>query len=275
MPDYYAILGVGKTADDKEIKSAFRKLAMKWHPDKNPGNAEAEKKFKEINEAYETLKDPNKRAEYDNPRPQFDFRSNGGFDRQHFGFGNPFDDPFFEELLRNVNRRQTPKNKDVHIRYNVTLEESFLGKEVDLNYTVNGTSKSVHVSIPKSIFDGAKIRFTGQGETNIPNIPPGDLYIIINVLSHDRFIRQHDAVITSLTIDFIDAILGTNKQLKCIDGSEIDVRVPAGLIPGNHLKVAEKGFYHGDKRGPMLVEIVFTQPTLTEDQLKLLATLKN
>lgn len=283
---HYELLGVKNTADEKELKSAFRRLAMQYHPDKNPGDASAEKKFKEINEAYETLKDPDKRAAYDYSlrgpqRTHTDFNPRTDWDdlfakkRQYGNFGADYE---FEELLRRAQARAhaPSRNKDTLLKYTVTLEEVFTGKEVELRYTTSRGQKTVKVVIPRSIRDGERVRYSGKGDDSVAGVPPGDLYVAVSVAPNDRFIRSDYTISTSVTVDFIDAMIGTYKRIPCIDGSEINLRINAGLNPGSAIKVPEKGLWKDNgERAPMMVEVVMVQPKLNNAQYELLAKLKN
>lgn len=289
MSSPYEVLGVQNTADDAEIKAAFRKLAKKWHPDVNQGNPSAEIKFKEINEAYETLKDPQKRAAYDYMSKPRSGAAAGGFYTQsdwdrRSQYGRATNDAF-EEMLREAARRNngyqsyqshTLKNKDTILNYSISFEESFTGKEVELRYNVGGKSKTTKVTIPKSVNNGAKIRFAGQGDDTLKDVPAGDLFVIINIKDDPRFVRNDSTVSTTIYIDFIDAMLGTTKRVPCIDGSEINLRVYGGMNPGSSIKVPEKGFYDAyGKRGPMMVEVVMEQPKLNPEQLAALAKIRD
>lgn len=280
---HYETLGVSKTADESEIKKAFRALAMKFHPDKNPGNSSAEKKFKEINEAYEILKDPQKRAAYDyenTVRKNQSWSNAPNWDdtfSKRRQYGNFSDDEILNEILRRARQNQPPaRNKDTILRYTASLEDVFTGKEVELRYsTAKNPGKTIKINIPRSIVDGTKIRYAGMGDDTYANAPPGDLYVVISIAPNDRFIRNGDTLTTSVTIDFIDAILGVNKRIPCIDGSEINLRIHAGMAPSSHIRVPEKGLWsHQGTRGSMLVEVVMEQPTLNDAQRELLRKVK-
>jgi DnaJ-class molecular chaperone len=283
MRSPYDILGVTKTSTDAEIKQAYHRLAKKYHPDINKDDKSAADKFKEISSAYDLIKDADKRLAYET--------QNAGWSHQGFAGGSQSSDPFVDALRRARQYRQddnwyeevlraqkaSRKNKDTLIRYTVTLEEAFRGKDVEIKYsTESRKDRTVKVKIPRSIRDGAKIRYAGMGDDSIPGVPAGDLYIVVSIAPNSVFVRNNETISTSITIDFIDAILGKNVRVPTIDGAEINLRIHAGLNPGSHVKVPEMGMYNEfGRRGPMLVEVVMVQPKLTEAQYELLAKLKN
>lgn len=281
---HYETLGVSKTASADEIKKAFRTKAKQFHPDLNPNDAKAAEQFRRVNEAYEVLKDSTKRAEYDtvSERPKFrdPFGSRTAWDdglrRQY----SNVDNDLFEELLRRTRdhqARQQQKNKDTILKYTMQLEDIYTGKEVELRYSTSRVpNKTIKVSIPKSTRDGAKIRYAGMGDDSNPNAAPGDLYVVITIAPNARFIRNDADISTSVTIDFIEAMLGVNKRIPCIDGSEINLRIHAGMNPGQSIKVPEKGLWNEyGRRGNMMVEVVLQQPKLNNAQYELLAKLKD
>lgn len=284
---HYDTLGVSKTADADEIKKAFRAKAKQFHPDLNPDDASAAEKFRQVNEAYDVLKDDAKRAEYDRMgsgpkfRDHFNPRSHHNWDdglrRQY----SNVDSDLFEELLRRTAQHQARqnqvKNKDTILKYTMQLEDIFTGKEVELRYSTSRVpNKTIKVSVPKSTRDGAKIRYAGMGDDSNPNAAPGDLYVVITIAPNARFVRNDADISTSVTIDFIDAMLGVNKRVPCIDGSEINLRIHAGMNPGQSIKVPEKGLWNEyGRRGNMMVEVVLQQPKLNNAQYELLAKLKD
>lgn len=275
MKDFYAILGVSNTADDATIKSAYRKLAKEFHPDtnKDPG---AEAKFKEINEAYETLKDKNKRAEYDamrlGPRgPQFTWHTNpnmgGGF---HHSSNIDLD-----EILRDIRRGrgypEDARNRDIILSYTITLEEAFTGKDADISYTLPGKEpQSIQFKIPAGIQDGLKLRFQGKGDDSMAGIKAGDLYVKISVAPHQQFVRMGYHLVTSTVIDYMDAMLGAEREIPTIEGGKINMRVPAGIQPGQSLRAAGKGMPVNGQRGDMMVEVIFQPSKLNEEQRALI-----
>jgi DnaJ-class molecular chaperone len=278
MNDFYEILGVPETASDDEIKSAFRKLAKTHHPDLNPGNKESEAKFKEINQAYQTLSDTKKKAEYDQ------IRKYGGIDSRMNGFsGNPHEFHFeFNNIdMGNVDdlinqffgqgagfrnpfgRNQQRRNRDINIKVEITLEDILNDKDVPLAFEHQGKQINLIAKIPCGIENNTRMRFHGYGENNIQGIPSGDLYVTIFIANHSIFKREKQNLYAELTINAFDAMLGCNLPFTCIDGSKITINIPAGTQYGSLLRIPGKGlpFYQQlAKRGDMILSIVITIP---------------
>lgn len=221
--DYYSILGVNRNATPDEIRKAYRDKAKTHHPDRG-GDPE---KFKQINEAYETLSDTNKKAEYDNPQPQF-----------HFNTGN-FDD-IFSVFFGNA--QSIRKNRDLKIAVVISLEEVASGKDVILNYTtLNGKSTTSTIRIHPGVENGEIIRFRHLGDDSVPNLPKGDLLVQIKILNHDTFERDGKNLRISTQINVIDLIIGTKIEILTLDKTRISVNVPAGTQPGTVLSVSKHG----------------------------------
>ena len=267
MADYYNTLGVAKQASADEIKRAYRKLASQHHPDKGGDT----KKFQEIEEAYRTLSDPDKRAQYDNPAPQ-EFNQFGGvppgfediMSQMFGGGGSPFGDMFGR-------RQQPPRNRTLNIQTQVTLEEAFSGKEMVANLTLpNGRDQILNIKIPKGIQDGVTLRLANVGDDNVPNAPRGDIHLTVGVRPHPIFSRQGDDLIRSLEVSAIDAMLGKSYQIETIDGRLLEIKVPEGTQPGRILNAGMYGMPNmNDNRfvGRMLVKLDIRTPTdLTEWQ---------
>ena len=279
MKDYYQILGVQTTADDAAIKSAYRKLAKEFHPDtnKDPG---AEAKFKEINEAYETLKDAQKKSQYDAQRTGA-YRGNQTF---HWSNRPTGGDPYMDldEILRDIRRSRDPfpedaKNRDIVMQYGITLEEAFTGKEAEVKYNLPGKpAQEIKFKIPAGIQEGVKLRFQGKGDDAMKNVKPGDLYVKIIIMGHNDFIRMGYHLVTSTTIGYLDAMLGVDREIPTIEGSKIKMRIPAGIHPGQSLRAAGKGMpMPGGQRGDMMVEVVFEPEKLTEEDRRTLEEIRN
>lgn len=275
MKDFYAILGVDQTADDGTIKSAYRKLAKANHPDVNKA-PDATAKLAELNEAYETLKDANKRAQYDAARvgprgPSFTWHTNpnGGF--RHAS------DIDLDEILRDIRRSRSPfpedaRNRDIVLSYTITLEEAYEGKEADVSYTLPGREpQSIQFKIPAGIQDGLKLRFQGKGDDSMAGVKAGDLYVKILIAPHPHFVRMGYHLVTSTVVDYMDAMLGAEREIATIDGGKIKMRVPASIHPGQSLRAAGKGMPMGNgQRGDMMVEVIFQPSKLNDEQRKLI-----
>lgn len=270
MSDYYSTLGVSKTANQEEIKKAYRKLASQHHPDRG-GNKE---RFQEIQAAYDTLSDPDKRSQYDNPQPNFGgfgFQANGvppGFEDIFGAFGGgPFGDIF--------GRRGKPRNRNLNIQTAISLEEAFNGKEVIANLTLpSGKEQTLQIKIPPGISDGATLRLAGMGDDSIPNVPRGDIHLTVNVLPHPVFQRRGDDLVRTVVITCIDAMLGKNVRVTTIDNRQLDVEIAPGTQAGSILALQGQGMPNiNDPRfkGRLLLEISIIIPNnLTEQQKKAL-----
>jgi len=254
MTDLYNILGVDRSAGPDEIKRAYRKLAAQHHPDRGGDT----KKFQEIQAAYDTLGDPEKRAAYDNPQPQmggFHFHQGGfppGFEDifAHFGDGNPFNTMF--------GRRQQ-RNKNLSIQTRITLEEAYLGKELMATLRLpSGKEQLIEIKIPAGIQNGTTLRLAGMGDDSIPNIPRGDIHLTIEVLPHNIFNRQGDDLITTLTINCIEAMIGVTKTITTIDGKTLELTIRPGTQPDQTLAIQGYGMPNiNDNRfkGRLLVSV--------------------
>jgi DnaJ-class molecular chaperone len=265
--DHYSTLGVNKNATPDEIKKAYRSLASKHHPDKGGDTA----KFQEIQTAYATLSDPDKRAEYDNPSP-FGTRADGGWQQAggfppgfedifaHFGGGgNPFGNMF------GGGRPHVHRNRTLNIQTTISLEEAFHGK--DLIATVglpSGREQVIEIKIPSGVQDGTVLRLSQMGDDSIPNIPRGDIHLTINIHNHAKFQRQGDDLICGLTINCFDAIIGKTVQLETLDGKTLEVLIKPGTQHGQLMAAAGYGMPKmNDNRfkGRLLISINISIPT--------------
>jgi len=267
MSDYYSTLGVLKTANQEEIKKAYRKLAGQHHPDRG-GSKE---KFQEIQTAYDTLSDPDKRAQYDNPQPQFHFNAGGvppGFEDIFSAFnGAPFGDIF--------GRRTRPRNRTLNIQTAITLEDAFNGKEIIANLTLpSGREQTLQIKIPPGIHDGGTLRLSGMGDDSVPNIPRGDIHLTVHVQPHAIFQRNGDDLVRTVVINCVDAMLGKTIRVTTIDNKQLDVSIAPGTQSGAILAVHGHGMPHINDsrlRGRLLLEVSIIIPgDLTEQQKKAL-----
>jgi molecular chaperone DnaJ len=254
--DYYSILGVDRSADQNQIKQAYRTLVKQHHPDRG-GDAEH---FKKINEAYETLGDPTRRAQYDNPQSQYSFKAT---DFEGHPFEHIFRD-FFNQKTRSV------KNKDLKIAITLTLEEVLKGKDVIATYSLsNGETTSANIKIPPGVEHGEAIRFRGLGDNYHSSLPKGDLIVYVKVLSHREFVREGRNIRKTINISVFDLILGKKITVKSLNGSDITVNIPAGTNPGTTLSVAGYGLpdLHTSRTGNLYLTIKSMTPKITNPEI--------
>lgn len=274
MTDPFSILGVTRDATDDQIKSSYRKLAMQYHPDRNPGDKAAEERFKEISAAYETLKDPIKR-QFAQGQAQHGQRQRapGGFE---FSFdGHNFQ---FEDIFSAFGHGRPHRNNDLQTSYAITLEQAFHGAEIDLELRTRVGVRYARVTVPAGIDSGVRLRVQGEGERVYGNLPPGDLYVIIEVRPHQSYRRIQQNLTTHATIDAFDAMTGTTIDVMSLDGKTITVTVPAGVQVGQRLRVPGFGMpvLGTDVRGDLLVVVEVRIPAnLSEDQIEQLRRIKN
>ncbi len=285
--DYYEVLGVSKNASDDEIKKAYRKLAVKYHPDKNPGDKEAEAKFKEINEAHDVLSDKQKRARYD----QFGHAGvNGGAGGNPFAGGSPFGGAGgfnfdfggaggFEDILNNIfggfggGPRRPRRGDDYQVNVTLTFEEAIFGT----THTVDYNGSDLKIKIPAGIDDGMSIRLRGKGGPAPEGGEPGDLYVRIHVKPHKTLTREGNIILSEEKISMVDAALGCEIEVETVDG-KIIMKVPAGTQSGTPFKLSGHGvpFRADGDRGPHIVTVVVETPkNLSRKQKELLEEFKN
>ena len=346
--DYYDVLGITKRANPQEIKSAYRKLAVKFHPDKNPGDKNAEDKFKEASEAYGILSDKNKKETYDN-FGHAAFENNGGGQSSGFGgfggfggsdFSDIFEDFFGEFSGGRKNNKRSSNNRGSDLRYDlsITLEEAYSGKKQNIQFTTsdkcntckgsgskpgfspdrctycggsgkirsnqgfftvqqtcpqcsgsgeeitnpcndcggNGNkqiSKKISVTIPKGVDDGTRIRLAGKGESGTRGGASGDLYLFINVKSHDLFKRSDENLFFEFPISIVDAALGSTIEIPTIDGGKAKIKIPEGTQSGKQFRLRSKGmpYMRGSGNGDLYVQINTEVPiSLNKEQRELL-----
>jgi curved DNA-binding protein len=306
--DYYTILGVDKNASADDIKKAYRKLALKWHPDKNPNNKVAEENFKKISEAYAVLSDQEKRKNYDMFGSAEQFRQRysqedifkdfdlddilrsfgfGGFRRggtRAFrtsgggGFAYSEGDPFAD--LFGASRQGYPhmpqKGQDLQYNLNITLEESVLGADKKLALQKEDHVEEINIKIPAGINTGKKLRLSGKGAHGIDGGPPGDLYLNINILPHPIFARDGSDLYIEKSIKYSQAVLGTTIDVPTLDGSMKRIKVSPGTQ--NNTKIRMKGYgvpgLKGPGKGDQFVKITVDVPKkLNDSQINLIKKL--
>ncbi|MET0299195.1 MAG: J domain-containing protein [Flavitalea sp.] len=254
--DYYKILELEKSATTDQVKKAYRKLARKYHPDLNPDNAEANKKFQQINEAHEVLSDPDKRKKYDQygkdwqHAEQFEQQRarqraggaggfGGGFAGAE-GFGDGDFSSFFESMFgqQGPGQRQTRyRGQDLQAELQISLEDA--SKTHQRTITVNG--KNVRLTIPAGVENGQKIRLKGYGGDGANGTQPGDLYITFSIANHPNFKRSGNDLNTTVNIDLYTAVLGGEKTIDTLD-SKIKLKIAPGTQNGAKTRVKGKGF---------------------------------
>lgn len=298
--DYYELLGVGKTASADEIKKAYRKLAMKYHPDRNKGKKEAEEKFKEINEAYAVLSDAEKRAQYDQVGAgefrqrysQEDIFRNFDFGNlfREFGFGadafsqifgdrpgrghpsrtyrfytGPGAEGYAEEPQQGFDEEfAAPPRRGGDLLYEmpITLSEAAFGAQKLITFQRDGGLARVQVKIPAGVSTGKRLKVSGKGQPGGPRGVPGDLFVRITVLDHPVFRREGDDLIVDRTVKFSDAALGAEIEVPTIDGKTLKVKVPAGAQNNTKMRLKGYGVPHlgGNGRGDAYVRIFVETP---------------
>lgn len=286
--DYYATLGVSKSASEKEIKKAYRKLAREFHPDNNPDDAVAEARFKEVNEAYDTLSDEEERKEYDHVREMGYFVGDQGGHQQYvrvedlFGGGAGGDGGGFQDLLGGLGdlfgqggRRPQPRpmaGQNLQTDLSLTFHEALVGP----TKTIGVDGRRVKVKVPQGIADGTKVRVKGKGGPGANGGPAGDLFVRVHVASHPIFGRLGKRDLTiDVPVTFAEAALGAVIQIPTLDG-DTKIRVPAGTQGGTTMKVTGKGVETSKGTGDLLVTITVTVPTdLSDTERELLETLRD
>ncbi|MDR6369070.1 curved DNA-binding protein [Chryseobacterium bernardetii] len=299
--DYYKILGVDKNATQDDIKKAYRKQARKYHPDLNPGDKEAEKKFKELNEANEVLSNPENRSKYDKygenwkhgeeyekaqqqQQRQYQQQSyNGGYSGADFGGGEDFSD-FFQDMFggaaggfgRSSRGRASGKFKGQDITAELNLNLRDAATTHPQTFEING--KKVRITIPAGVYDGQQIKLKGHGNPGVNGGPNGDLYITFNIPADPDFERIGDDLKTKVTIDLYTAVLGGEVKVQTLNGS-VNLKVKPETQTGMTVRLKGKGFpvyKKAGEHGDLFVTYEVKLPTnLTEKQKELFEQLKN
>jgi curved DNA-binding protein len=290
--DYYEILGVRKGASDEEVKKAYRKLAMKYHPDRNPNKKEAEERFKEINEAYAVLSDKEKRKQYDTFGAEgfrqrftqedifrgFDFDEIlsglfGGRSKRGTSFGRggfDFSDLFGGRGGYQDMGRMAQRGEDILYELPITLEEAAFGGEKRVSFRrERGGTEEISVRIPKGIPSGKKLRVAGKGVEGKNGGPPGDLYLQISVMEHPIYSRDGDDLTVEKEIGFSEAVLGTTIEVPTLDGNK-KVKVPAGTQSHSKLRLKGLGLPHFQRegRGDEYVKVIVRVPKRVSEKVK-------
>lgn len=251
--DPYAVLGLQRGASEEDVKNTFRKLAKTCHPDLHPNDPEAERRFKEINAAYDAIRNPQ-------PEPQFQFH-NFHFDGANF-HGNPFDDLFAN--LRGYTRQT--RNNDLHMECRLTLEEVFQGKEVDITVPSQNNPRTIKVRIPPGIEDGTNLRIAGAGDHSNKTIRAGDLYLLIRLLPHASLRRAGRNLTTIVPVSVFEVLLGKEIEVEGIDGKTMRIAIPPGFDTSRRMRLAGQGMQDNAGRGDLLIELFIIFEELNDEQ---------
>lgn len=298
--DYYQLLGVNKKASAEEIKKAYRKMAMKYHPDHTKGDKNAEEKFKKISEAYAVLSDAEKRKQYDmfgssgfqqrytqedifkgfdfsNIFKEFGFGGNlftqGGGSKFSFG-GGPFGGA--HSFGQRKSRQAPVKGSDLVYELPLTLREVAAGSSRTINYQHKGRNEKLTVKIPKGMIAGKKLRLSGKGETSSFGGPPGDLYIESKLLDDPVFTNNEYDLQIIRNIKLTESIFGTSINIPTLEDKELSLKIPPGTRHKTKMRLAGHGLPHmqGGRKGDLYVSIHVDIPAkLTNEQRELIGKL--
>ena len=273
--DYYEVLGVKKGASMDELKRAYRKLAVKYHPDKNPGDKQAEERFKEINEAYAVLSDPKKKEQFDqfgssNFHQRFSqedifrgFNVDDMFRDQGFGTDDIFSRIFGDAVRRQRggHGRMAAKGEDFSMEIQVTFRDSYDGAEKRVAFMRDGVREELSVKIPAGIESGAKLRVAGRGGAGRMGGAAGDLFLTVLVGADPVFQREGTDIVLNHEVRFSEAVLGAAIEVPTMAGHK-RIKIPAGIQPGTKVRLKGLGFpvLGREGRGDMYVRIAVHVP---------------
>ena len=279
--DYYNILGVSRSATEREIKQAYRKLARQHHPDVNPGDKSAEERFKQINEAYEVLSDKEKRRKYDKYGDQWQYadqfekaqqRSGWNFSQggQRVYFSEGDIGSIFDDLLRGfggrAGRPQPRKGRDFEFPLEVTLEEAYNGTTRTLGLA---DGKRLEVKIPPGVKDGSRVRISGKGAEGYGGVK-GDLYLVTSVRPHRVFRRRGDDLYVDVSVPLVVAVLGGEVKVSTPKGSKLSLNIPPETQNGRTFRLKGQGMPHlgNSAKGDLLARVKVVLPTKLSDEEK-------
>ena len=278
MADYYDVLGVSRTADDKGIRQAYRRLARKYHPDLNPGDEDSEKRFKEINEAHEVLSDPETRKKYDTYGSRWkqadQFEASGPFTHGRAGAADFGGDIFsgFEDILgraRSGRAGWASTASKLETPVTVSLEDAFYGSVHNVTITSSTGQRRVEVTVPPGVDTGSKVRFRLDRDTEI--------LLKVTVAPHERFERKGADLYVEAQVPFEDVILGGEARVETLTGG-LHVKVPAGTQNGQRIRLARQGMpklKRPNERGDLYVTVRPALPKkLSDDERRLLEELR-
>jgi curved DNA-binding protein len=283
MSNHYETLGVAQTATPEELKAAFRKLAKQHHPDIGGDAA----KFQQINEAYQTLSDPNSRSHYDftlrNPHSMNQGQHFDPFTHPqanpfefHFNFGGGGGDPFnniHDQIFRQFGfqTRQPAKNRNLRLNVELDLVETLRPQSKVLEYRTTNSTETIQVDIPAGIENNSIFKIQGRGDDANTALPRGDLEIIIVIKPHNRYYRNNENIVEDITIDCFQAITGLDLPIKLPDGKTIELHIPSGTQHQAQFGITDQGFPRNNGTvGKYIARINVLIPTaLTASQLDL------
>lgn len=293
VKDYYQVLGVSEKASEAEIKKAYRKLAREHHPDRNPGNQEAEERFKEVQEAYEVLYDAQKRAEYDRQRSD-PFAGTGfsGFsgagpegstriyrspdgryvrvetagadldDGYVFGDDGGFDN-LFSRFFGGHNQTASP-GRDIEAVLRLRFDEALAGGKREVSLP---EGEAVRIEVPKGVKSGFKVRLRGRGQAGTEG-RRGDLYITFEVEDHPRFRREGDDLYITERISAVQAMLGMTRHIETAYGKKVRLKIPAGTQPGDLLRLQGQGVETDKTKGDLFVQVEVEVPRALSEEAR-------
>jgi len=303
--DYYEVLGMAKTATPEELKKAYRKLALKYHPDKNQGDKKAEERFKQISEAYAVLSDKDKRQQYDTYGAEgfqqrysqedifrgadigdilreFGINMGGRGGRASRGGGDPFS-AFFQQGqggpggFGGFQQGPPPKGQDLSLELPISLNDVLHGAEKTISLGRGGKSDKVSVKIPAGIESGKKLRVAGKGNPSQFGGPTGDLYLLISVSPHELFTRDGDDLSVEQKVPYSTMVLGGKIDVPTLEGKTLSVKVPHGTQANARLRLKGHGLPAGPHgpRGNLSVRLNVEIPkSLDQEQKKLVGDLQ-
>jgi len=274
--DPYKVLGVDRNTDEKELKKAYKTKAMKYHPDRGGD----ENKFKELNEAYDILKDPQKKAAYD--RYGTTNMNNMGGDNFTYNFNGDINDIFNNffgggPFNRANSYRNRPRNADINIEATLDLEDVQNGKSLIASYRLpNGRQENVNIDIPPGVENNNLIKFNGLGSDSVSNAPRGDLIVKVKILRHKTFERDGPHLYMKIKVNIFDLMLGTKKEIRTLSGKNLSISIPKGTQTGTMFNITGEGLpnvHNAKQKGNIYVTVFADIPRV--DNPELLQKIKN
>jgi len=276
MKNYFNILGIQSTASEDEIRTAYKRLAMKHHPDRGGDQTT----FQDIQEAYSVLSDPNKKAQWEH---QQQFNQNGGGFNFSFNFGPEMHDIFghFGQGTSFFGQgfRQVPKNKDLRAIIELDLASTLNDqvRHIDIR-DPNGNKRTVQINIPKGVHSNMQMRFSGHGEQHHQNVPPGDLFVEFRIHIPNNYQVSNLNLIKKSLINAIDAVIGTKINITTLDNKDFEIIIPSGTQPGTTFRIPQQGLWDVNHplRGDLMIEVILETPkTITTSQFEKLQGMVN